>query len=97
MGKTLAEKILSQKLGRDVSASWIVVSPVNMAFVQDTTGPLPAVREYQGSGFKELADEGRTALFLDHAAPSPNAQLSTGDILLRSFARDTGCVISDVA
>jgi len=70
MGKTLAEKILSQKLGRDVSSGEIVVSPVDLAFVQDTTGPL-TVREYQGSGFKALADKRRTALFLDHAAPSP--------------------------
>ncbi len=95
MGKTLAEKILSQKLGRDVSAGEIVVSPVDLAFVQDTTGPL-TVREYQASGFGAIADKRRSVLFLDHAAPSPNAQLSTDHLLLRSFARDTGCVISDV-
>jgi 3-isopropylmalate/(R)-2-methylmalate dehydratase large subunit len=95
MSKTLAEKILSQKLGRDVSAGEIVVSPVDLAFVQDTTGPL-TVREYQNSGFKELAAKRRTVLFLDHAAPSPNAQLSTDHILMRNFARDTGCVLSDV-
>ncbi len=95
MSKTLAEKILSQKLGRDVSAGEIVVSPVDLAFVQDTTGPL-TVREYQNSGFKELAAKRRSVLFLDHAAPSPNAQLSTDHILLRNFARETGCVISDV-
>jgi 3-isopropylmalate/(R)-2-methylmalate dehydratase large subunit len=95
MGKTLAEKILCQKLGRDVSAGEIVVSPVDLAFVQDTTGPL-TVREFQGSGFKKLANKNRTVLFLDHAAPSPNAQLSTDHLLLRAFARDTGCVLSDV-
>jgi 3-isopropylmalate/(R)-2-methylmalate dehydratase large subunit len=95
MGKTLAEKVLCQKLGRDVSAGEIVVSPVDLAFVQDTTGPL-TVREFQGSGFKKLANKNRTVLFLDHAAPSPNAQLSTDHLLLRAFARDTGCVLSDV-
>ncbi|MCL2706589.1 MAG: 3-isopropylmalate dehydratase large subunit [Dehalococcoidia bacterium] len=95
MGKTLAEKILSQKLGRDVNAGDIVVSPVDLAFAQDTTGPL-TVREFQSSGFKTLADKRRTMLFLDHAAPSPNAQLSADHMLLRSFARDTGCIISDV-
>ena len=95
MGKTLAEKILCQKVGRDVSAGEIVVSPVDLAFVQDTTGPL-TVREFKGSGFKKLANKSRTVLFLDHAAPSPNAQLSTDHLLLRGFAAATGCVLSDV-
>jgi len=95
MGKTLAEKILSQKLGRAVSAGEIVISPVDLAFVQDTTGPL-TVREFQTSGFKTLADKRRSVVFLDHAAPSPNAQLSADHQLLRSFSRETGCVLSDV-
>jgi 3-isopropylmalate/(R)-2-methylmalate dehydratase large subunit len=94
MGKTLAEKILCQKLGRDITAGEIVVSPVDLAFVQDTTGPL-TVREFQSSGFKKLANKNRTVLFIDHAAPSPNAQLSNDHLLLRAFARDSGCVISD--
>jgi 3-isopropylmalate/(R)-2-methylmalate dehydratase large subunit len=95
MPKTIAEKILCQKLGREVSAGEIVVSPVDLAFVQDTTGPL-TVREYRASGFKKLANKQRTVLFLDHAAPSPQAQLATDHILLRDFAGETGCVLSDV-
>jgi len=35
-------------------------------------------------------------LFLDHAAPSPNRQLSTDHISLRRFAEKTGCILSDV-
>jgi 3-isopropylmalate/(R)-2-methylmalate dehydratase large subunit len=34
-------------------------------------------------------------LFIDHAAPSPNANLSNDHIFLRDFARESGCVISD--
>ncbi len=93
-GKTLAEKILSQKSGADARAGDIVVSRVGLAFAQDTTGPL-AVREFESS-FEFLADRERTALFLDHAAPSPGHQLSTDHILLRRFARRTGCLLSDV-
>lgn len=95
MGKTLAEKILSLKSGSDASAGDIVVSKVDLAFVQDTTGPL-TVREFWDNGFTELANPSRTALFLDHAAPSPQRQLSTDHILLRKFARDTGALIFDV-
>ena len=95
MGKTLAEKILSRKSQVDVYAGDIVVAGVDLAFVQDTTGPL-TVREFEAAGFESLANGLRTVLFLDHAAPSPNRQLSTDHILLRSFARRIGSRLSDV-
>ena len=95
MGKTLAEKILSRKSQVDVYAGDIVVASVDLAFAQDTTGPL-TVREFEAAGFELLASGLKTVLFLDHAAPSPNRQLSTDHILLRSFARRTGSRLSDV-
>jgi len=94
MGKTLAEKILSNKSQTDVRAGDIAVARVDLAFVQDTTGPL-TINEFESS-FDSLADKDRTVLFLDHAAPSPNCQLSTDHILLRNFAKKTGCLLSDV-
>src|SRR3989304_6594358 len=93
MGKTLAEKILSEKAGTDAKAGDIVISKVDLAFVQDTTGPL-TVRQFNESGLK-LANPDRTVLYIDHAAPSPNAALSNDHIFLRDFARQTGCVISE--
>lgn len=95
MGKTLAEKILSRKSQIDVCAGDIIVASVDLAFVQDTTGPL-TVREFESAGFKSLANKGKTVLFLDHAAPSPNRQLSDDHVLLRSFARRTGSRLFDV-
>jgi 3-isopropylmalate/(R)-2-methylmalate dehydratase large subunit len=95
MGKTLAEKILSWKSQVDVYAGEIVVASVDLAFVQDTTGPL-TVREFEAAGFESLANGLETVLFLDHAAPSPNRQLSTDHILLRGFARRIGSRLSDV-
>jgi len=95
VGKTLAEKILSQKSGSDTRAGDIVISRVDLIFAQDTTGPL-TVRQFQTSGFERLANPQKTALFLDHAAPSPNHGLSTDHMLLRHFAQQTGCLISDI-
>jgi len=95
VGKTLAEKILSQKSGSDARAGSIVVAEVDLVFAQDTTGPL-TVRQFQTSGFEHLANPNKTALFLDHAAPSPNYGLSSDHILLRHFAQQTGCLIFDV-
>jgi 3-isopropylmalate/(R)-2-methylmalate dehydratase large subunit len=94
MGKTLAEKILSSKSGTDVTSGDIVISPVDLAFVQDTTGPL-TVREFLNNGFEKPANPSKTVLFIDHAAPSPNSQLSTDHITLRDFSQKTGCVLSD--
>lgn len=95
MGKTLAEKILSQKSGSDARAGSIVVAEVALVFAQDTTGPL-TVTQFQASGFQHLANPNKTALFLDHAAPSPNYRLSSEHILLRHFAQQTGCLIFDI-
>lgn len=94
-GKTLAEKILTEKSGRDARAGDIIVAKVDLAFVQDTTGPL-TVREFKNAGFEKLANPTRTYLFLDHAAPSPNRQLSNDQVLLRQFAQETSAQISDV-
>jgi 3-isopropylmalate/(R)-2-methylmalate dehydratase large subunit len=94
MGKTLAEKILSDKSGSEAKAGDIVIATVDLSFVQDTTGPL-TIRQFQASGTDSLANPQRTAIFIDHAAPSPNANLSNDHILLRDFARQHGCIISD--
>lgn len=95
MGKTLAEKILSNKSGSDARAGDIVIAQVDLSFAQDTTGPL-TVRQFQASGFERLVNPERTILFIDHAAPSPNSALSHDHTLLRDFARQHGCIISDI-
>jgi 3-isopropylmalate/(R)-2-methylmalate dehydratase large subunit len=95
VAKTLAEKILTQKSAGDACAGDIVISRVDLAFVQDTTGPL-TVRQFQAGKFQKLANPEKTVLFFDHAAPSPNRQLSNDHQLLRQFAKDTGCRMFDV-
>jgi 3-isopropylmalate/(R)-2-methylmalate dehydratase large subunit len=95
MGKTLAEKILSQKSESEARAGSIVIAKVDLVFTQDTTGPL-TVRQFQTSGFERLANPSQAAQFLDHAAPSPNSGLSNDHMLLRQFARQTGCLIYEV-
>src|SRR4030042_4097610 len=92
MGKTLSEKILSHRSGTDAQAGNIVIAPVDLAFIQDTTGPL-TIRQFQESGLKNLANPQRTAIFIDHAGPSPNSQLSNDQQLLRKFASESGCLI----
>jgi 3-isopropylmalate/(R)-2-methylmalate dehydratase large subunit len=95
MGLTLAERILSQRVGREVRAGEIIVCDVDVALTQDGTGPL-AVRQLQKIGLEKAARPQSTVLFIDHAAPSPRRELSNDHMLLRSFAHKTGCRLSDV-
>jgi 3-isopropylmalate/(R)-2-methylmalate dehydratase large subunit len=95
VGKTLAEKILSLKSHGEAKAGEVVIADVDLAFVQDTTGPL-TVRQFKESGFEALAKPQQAIIFLDHAAPSPARQLSNDHILLRRFAEETGCRIYEV-
>ncbi len=95
MGKTLAEKILSQKSQGEVKSGNIVIARIDLVFVQDTTGPL-TVRQFQTSGFSRLANPTRSVLFMDHAAPSPNYGLSNDHKLMREFAQQTGSIVSEV-
>ena len=95
MGKTLAEKILSLKSHGEAKAGDVVIADVDLAFVQDTTGPL-TIRQFKESGFEALDKPQQTIIFLDHAAPSPARQLSNDHILLRRFAEETGCRVYEV-
>jgi 3-isopropylmalate/(R)-2-methylmalate dehydratase large subunit len=95
MGKTLAEKILSEKSGADARAGDIVIAPVNTVFAQDGTGPL-AIRQFQASGFHRLANPSSTIFFLDHNVPTPTKELSNDHLLIREFARNCGACVSDV-
>lgn len=95
MGKTLTEKILASKAGRDVAAGEIVVVPVDLVLLQDGTGPL-AIRQMQSMALERLANPAATVFFIDHAAPSPRRELSNDHRLIREFAARTGAVISDI-
>jgi len=95
MGKTLAEKILGQRSGNQARAGEIVIARVDLAFVQDTTGPL-TVRQFLAAGFARPAAATRGVLFFDHGAPSPGASIATDHDFMRRFARDSGCRLSDV-
>jgi 3-isopropylmalate/(R)-2-methylmalate dehydratase large subunit len=51
------------------------------------------VRQFKEVKHGTLASPQKTAVFLDHAIPSPSRQLSNDHQLLRRFADETGCQI----
>lgn len=95
MGMTLAEKILSAKTNTEAYAGNIVVVPVDLVFVQDSTGPL-TLQQLSETGLSAIHHPQRTIIFLDHAAPSPAKELANDHISLRCFAEEKGAVLSDI-
>ena len=95
MGQTIAEKILSKHSNKDVYAGELTIAKVDVAAVQDGTGPL-TVQEFKKLGKEKPANPERTILFIDHASPSPRKELSNSQCVLREFSEQTGAVISDV-
>ena len=95
MGKTLAEKILSAKSGTEVHAGDIIIVPLDLVFVQDSTGPL-TLRQLKESGLDTIHNPKRTILFIDHSVPSPARELANDHMFLRSFAEEKGVILSDI-
>lgn len=94
MGQTIAEKIISKHAGKDVKAGELCIAKVDVAAVQDGTGPL-MVQEFKKLGKKIPANPKRCILFIDHASPSPRKELSNSHMVLREFAKETGAVLSE--
>ena len=73
----------------------IVVTTVDVAALQDGTGPL-ALAQLEELGMVRAANPAKTVLFIDHAAPSPRKELSNAHMSLREFAAKTGAVLSEI-
>ncbi|MHB9053756.1 MAG: 3-isopropylmalate dehydratase large subunit [Thermoleophilia bacterium] len=95
MASTLAEKIIAAHVGREVTPGEIVVTTVDVAALQDGTGPL-ALQQLEELGMVRAANPAKTVLFIDHAAPSPRKELSNAHMSLREFAASTGAVLSEI-
>ncbi len=95
MGQTIAEKIISEHAGHDVKPGELVIANVDVAAVQDGTGPL-TVQEFKKLGVNKLHNPERSILFIDHASPSPRKELSNTHKVLREFSKEYGAVLSDI-
>ena len=91
----MAEKIISKHCDKTVQSGELVIARVDVAAVQDGTGPL-TIQEFKKLGKDKLANPKRTILFIDHAAPSPRKELSNSHLVIREFAKEYGAVLSDI-
>jgi len=91
---TMAEKILSEHAGKTVKAGDITTVAVDLAYVQDGTGPL-AMRQWEKLGLGRLFNKERVIFFLDHASPPPRKELANDHKYLREMAERTGATVSE--
>jgi len=93
---TTAEKILAKASeAKRVEPGEFVVANVDFVFAHDGTAPLmiDVIREF---GVTTLKLAGKSALFIDHAAPSPSLQSSILHKKMREFAARYGIKLFDV-
>lgn len=95
MGKTIAEKILSNHSEEDAKAGDIVVADVDFIMGQDGTSPL-AIRAFEEMGQTHVFDRGKIAFIIDHSAPSPSERVSALHKMMREFAQKHGFRVYDI-
>jgi 3-isopropylmalate/(R)-2-methylmalate dehydratase large subunit len=84
----ISEKILARASGRkEVSPGEIVEANVDMAMVNDITGPL-AIETFHKIGIKKVWDSNRIVMVLDHQVPADSAKSAELHKIMRKFARE---------
>lgn len=92
---TLAEKIISMKIGRQPSPGDIVVLPIDAAMAHDGTAPL-MIKSFNEMGAKTVWDKERAIFVIDHISPSSNEGTSALHKMMREFAKRHGIKLFDV-
>ncbi len=95
MGKTIAEKILSNHAGQDLKAGDFAVCNIDFCFGQDGTSGI-IIDRFKALGIKEAFDRNKFAIVIDHSAPSPSMGVSAVHKKLRDFASEKGLLLYDI-
>jgi 3-isopropylmalate/(R)-2-methylmalate dehydratase large subunit len=95
VGKTIAEKILSNKSKRDARANDIVIADLDFTMGQDGTSGL-AIQAFNEMEAKKVFDPKRVAMVIDHSAPSPLEGVSALHQQMRAFAGQQGINFYDI-
>lgn len=95
MGKTIAEKILSNHAKKNLKAGDFAVCHVDFCLSQDGTSML-VIDRMKELGAKRLRDPKKYCMVIDHSAPSPKTAVSSIHKKMRNFSKEFNSVIYDV-
>lgn len=92
MGQTVAEKVFSAHVRREVAAGDILFAPLDLMMSNDASFPLvlEALRKIPDFTVKEAR---KLVLILDHYCPSPSREVSRIHGEMKDFARRFGCTL----
>lgn len=93
MGKTIAEKILSNHSGKDLRAGDFAICSIDFTFGQDGTSSI-IIDRVREMGLTELKTG--FSMVIDHSAPSPNEGVSRVHKKMRQFSTDYKVPIFDI-
>ncbi len=94
MAGTIVEKILSVHSGTEAKAGKIVIAQADFLIGSDTKAPL-ALRRFLDMELKQRIPSDKVALVIDHYVPCPHVQAANGQALMRRFAEERGCFLSE--
>jgi 3-isopropylmalate/(R)-2-methylmalate dehydratase large subunit len=93
MGKTVAEKILSAHVGRNLKAGDFAVCKVDFTFGQDGTSAI-IIDRIKELGVNKLKT--KFCMVIDHSAPSPSEGVSRVHKKMRQFSQDYDTTLYDI-
>ena len=86
----ICEKILARTSGKkEVSPGEIVEAKVDMAMVNEITGPL-AIEAFHEIGIEKVWDNQRIVMVLDHQIPADSVKSAELHKIMRKFAKEQG-------
>jgi len=95
LARTISEKILSAKSGRNARAGDVVVCDVDRIIGTDASSPM-AIDYFERMGGERLHDPSRVMFAFDHYAPPASASAASFHERVRTFARAHGAELHDV-
>src|SRR5438105_4306488 len=94
-GKTISEKILSMKSGRNARAGDLVICAVDYAMATDGSAPM-AIDYFEQMGGDALFDPQRIVFVMDHYSSNAHEATMTLQQKMRDFARKHDIFIHEI-
>lgn len=95
MGKTIAEKILSNHAARSLHNGDIAICSVDFCFGQDGTSSI-IIDSFRKLKKKRVFNKSQFCIVIDHNSPSPNIGTSTIHKKIRGFTKDYNLKLYDI-
>ena len=88
MGKTLTEKILGRKAGKDVQAGEVVTVSPDYVLSHDNSAAI--IKEFRKLGVAKVKAPGKIVIVLDHIVPAADEKYAQNHKSIREFVAEQG-------